>query len=236
MKLVKSAFIASVLAGVLGLAQADDKQVIQSQLNKVIPNAPEAQIVPSVVDGLYEVSVGPMVIYMSADGKYAFNGSLINLNTRENLTEKAKAEARTTAMSQIDESTMIVYPGKGDGKRFISVFTDIDCPYCHKMHSEIPALNEAGITVRYLAYPRSGVNSPSYYKAVSAWCADDPAKAMDAAMSGQGVDKKQCKNPVAEHMQHAQFFGVNGTPNIILDDGQMVPGYIPAAELIQAMK
>ena len=96
-------------------------------------------------------------------------------------------------------------------------------------------MNDAGITVRYMAYPRSGVNTPSYFKAVSAWCADDPAKAMDDAMAGKALPKKDCKNPVSMHMQQAQFFGVNGTPNLILDNGDMIPGYVPAKELIQLL-
>jgi len=234
MNVLKKSVMALLVTGLCsGAVFADEKQVIQAQLKKIIPNAPEADIQPSVIEGLYEVSVGPMVIYMSADGKYAFNGSLIDLDTRENLTELAKSKARNEAMAKIPESSMIVYPAKGEQKHFVTVFTDIDCPYCHKLHKEIPALNEAGITVRYLAYPRSGMNSPAYFKAVSAWCAKDPAKAMDDAMNGKGLEKKQCDNPVTMHMQQAQYFGVNGTPNIILDNGRLIPGYVPAKELIQ---
>ena len=211
------------------------QQKIQQQLQKIIPNAPQASIVESVIPGMFEVSVGPLIIYMSADGKYAFNGSLINLDTRENLTDLSKANARNEAMAKVPESSMIVYPANGKQKHVITVFSDIDCPYCHKLHKEIPEMNQAGITVRYMAYPRSGLNSPSYFKAVSAWCADNPAKAMDDAMLGKTLPKKQCDNPVEMHMEQAQFFGVNGTPNIILDDGNMIPGYVPAKELVQIL-
>ena len=211
------------------------KQVIQQQLLTIIPNAPQANIQPSVIPGMFEVAVGPLVIYMSADGKYAFNGSLINLETRENLTDIAKAKARIEAMAKVPESSMILYPAKGEQKHFVTVFSDIDCPYCHKLHKEIPAMNEAGITVRYMAYPRSGINSPSYFKAVSVWCADDPKKAMDDSMTGRPVPKKQCENPVAMHMKQAQYFGVNGTPNLILDNGNMIPGYVSAKELIKEL-
>lgn len=211
------------------------KQVIQQQLLTIIPNAPQANIQPSVIPGMFEVAVGPLVIYMSEDGKYAFNGSLIDLETRENLTDMAKAKARNEAMAKVPESSMILYPAKGKQKHVVTVFSDIDCPYCHKLHKEIPAMNDAGITVRYMAYPRSGVNTPSYFKAVSAWCADDPAKAMDDAMAGKSLPKKECTNPVSMHMQQAQYFGVNGTPNLILDNGDMIPGYVPAKELIQLL-
>lgn len=234
MNVVKKSVMALLVTGLFSSAVlADEKKVIQAQLQKIIPNAPQADIQPSVIKGLYEVSVGPLVIYMSADGKYAFNGSLINLDTRENLTDIAKSKARTEAMAKIPESSMIVYPAKGEQKHFVTVFTDIDCPYCHKLHKEIPELNEAGISVRYLAYPRAGMNSPAYFKAVSAWCAKDPAKAMDDAMAGKSLEKTQCENPVAKHMQQAQYFGVNGTPNIVLDNGRLIPGYVPAKELIQ---
>jgi len=234
--LKKSAIALGLATMFSSVATADDKQVIQAQLNKIIPNAPQAQIEPSVVSGLYEVSVGPMVIYMTADGQYVFNGSLINLETRENLTDTAKSEARKEAMSKVAIDSMIVYPAKGDEKHHITVFTDIDCPYCHKMHKEIPALNEAGITVRYLSYPRAGMGSPSYKKAVSVWCSDKPAEQMNLAMKGQAIEPKNCKNPVAEHMQQAQVFGVNGTPNIILDNGAMLPGYVPAKEVIKILQ
>jgi len=211
------------------------KKVIQEQLLKIIPNAPQADIEPSVISGMYEVAVGPLVIYMSADGKYAFNGSLIDLETRQNLTDIAKAKARNAAMAKIPESSMILYPAKGEQKHVVTVFTDIDCPYCHKLHNEVPEMNDAGITVRYMAYPRSGADTPSYFKAVSAWCADDPAKAMNDAMAGKALPKKVCDNPVKMHLQQAQYFGVNGTPNLILDNGNLIPGYVPAKELIQLL-
>jgi thiol:disulfide interchange protein DsbC len=224
------------ISGVALAGPAEDKQVIQAQLKQIIPDAPPAQIEPSVIQGLYEVSVGPMVLYMTADGKYAFNGSLIDLETRENLTEAAKAEARKAQMAKVPQESMIVYPAKGDVKHTITVFSDIDCPYCHKLHKEIPALNEAGVTVRYLAYPRSGINTPSYHKAVSVWCSEDPAKRMDDAMIGKAVPPKRCDNPVADHMRLAREFGVNGTPNIILERGDLLPGYVPAQELIQLLR
>ncbi|MDG6777450.1 DsbC family protein [Thiomicrorhabdus sp. zzn3] len=232
---MKKGILSLSLVTLSSMAIADDKQAIQAQLKKIIPDAPEAVIEQSVVPGLYQVMVGPMVVYMTADGKYAFNGSLINLETRENLTDMAKANARKAALAKVPVETMIEYKAKGTEKHTVTVFSDIDCPYCHKLHKEIPALNEAGVTVRYLSYPRAGMRSPSYFKAVSVWCSDDPAKAMDEAMSGKAVPKKQCDNPVAEHMQQAQFFGVNGTPNIILDNGHVIPGYVPAKELIQML-
>lgn len=226
----------------LAIAQvsAQTQSSIQAQLQKMIPNAPQAEITKTPVDGLYQVALGMQIVYMSADGKFLLNGSLIDLERDTNLTKAASSTMRKQAMQKISESSMVVYPAKGSngGKdsRYMTVFTDIDCPYCSKLHKEIPVLNEAGITVRYLAYPRSGIGSNSYKKAVSVWCSDTPAKTMDAAMNKQSIETKTCDNPVKQHMVEAQRFGVNGTPNIVLDNGELLPGYVPAQELIKIFK
>ena len=212
-----------------------DTTAIKDQLKALLPNAPDAIVTETPVEGLYQVQVGMTVVYMSADGKYLLNGNLIEMESRNNLTDLAKSNARQSAMQNIPESSMIVYPAKGKQKHFVTVFSDIDCPFCSKLHKEIPALNAAGITVRYLGYPRSGMGSPSYHKAVSVWCAEDNAKAMDDAMLGKAVEKKVCVNPVRDHMMEAKRFEVNGTPNIILENGELLPGYVPAKELIKIL-
>ena len=206
---------------------------IEKKLQEIIPGAPPAKIKKSVIPDLYEVAVGSKILYMSADAKYVVSGNIIDLKNRENLTETAASKIRKVALAKIDVKSMIVYPADGKPKKVITIFSDIDCPYCRKMHKEIPELNASGIEVRYLAYPRAGIGSPSYNKAVSAWCADDPAKAMDDAMLYGKVNPKKCdNNPVVDHMKEAQFFGVNGTPNIVLESGELIPGYVPAKELL----
>lgn len=220
----------------MNMAIADETtDKIQKKLNEIIPSAPTAQISESPVEGLYQVIVGPNVIYMTADTEFLFNGNLIDLATRENLTESAKNEARKQTLEAIPTESMIEFPAKGDTKATITVFTDIDCPYCKKFHKDIPKLNKEGITVRYLAFPRSGVDTPSYKKMVSVWCADDKAKSLDDAKKGTDPVTKTCDNPVKNHMAQAQLFGINGTPTIIFEDGNMVPGYVPAEELIPAL-
>lgn len=210
---------------------------IEQKLKEVIPGAPAAKITKSVIPDLYEVVLGSKILYMTADAKYVVSGSIVDLNTRENLTESSANKIRKAALEKIDVDSMIVYPAKGVAKTTVTIFSDIDCPYCHKMHKEIPQLNAAGIEVRYLSYPRAGVGSPSYKKAVATWCADNPSKAMDDAMLNGLVASKQCQdNPVIEHMKQAQFFGVNGTPNLILETGEVIPGYVPAKELIKMLE
>jgi thiol:disulfide interchange protein DsbC len=226
----------SLVSSIAMNVSAADTTAIEAQLKTLLPNAPEAVITATPIEGFYQIQVGMTVVYMSRDGKYLLNGNLIELETRENLTDLAKSVARQSAMQKISESSMIVYPAKGKQTHFITVFSDIDCPYCAKLHKEIPALNEAGITVRYLGYPRSGMGSPSYHKAVSVWCAKDSLKAMDSAMLGKPVENKVCVNPVRDHMMQAKYFEVNGTPNIILDNGDLLPGYVPAKELIKIIK
>ncbi|WP_052501552.1 DsbC family protein [Thiomicrospira microaerophila] len=208
---------------------------IQQKLNQVIPSAPSAQITKSQVDGLYQVVLGPNVIYITADAQYLFNGNLIDLNTRDNLTEIAKDQARAQALAEIDAATMISFKAKGEEKRTITIFTDIDCPFCKRFHNEVEELNKNGITVRYLAFPRSGPNTPSYHKMVSVWCDKDPVKAMDDAKNGLDPKNQRCENPVQMHMMHAQQFGITGTPTMIVDDGSMIPGYVEAKELIPAL-
>ncbi|MDG4811889.1 DsbC family protein [Hydrogenovibrio sp. 3SP14C1] len=212
-----------------------DEETIQKKLNQLIPNALAANIKESVIPNLYEVSLGAKIIYMSGDGQYIVNGNIVNLDTRENLTEKALSKVRKTALDKLSANSMIVYSAKGSKKRTITVFSDIDCPYCRKLHKEIPALNQAGIEVRYMAYPRAGVGSDAYKKAVSVWCAEDSAKAMDDAMTKGQVVSKTCQNPVQKHMKQAEMFGVTGTPNIVFDSGKMIPGYAPAKELIKLL-
>lgn len=208
---------------------------IQKKLNQLIPNAPAANIKESVIPNLYEVSLGGKIIYMSSDGQYIVNGHIIDLDTRENLTEQALNKTRKTTLDRLSASSMIVYPAQGQKKRTITVFSDIDCPYCRKLHKEIPVLNQAGIEVRYMAYPRAGIGSEAYKKAVSVWCAQDSAKAMDKAMTNGHVTSKTCQNPVQKHMQQAEMFGVTGTPYILFDSGKMIPGYAPAKELIKLL-
>ena len=214
----------------------DQLSAIKSQLQNMLTNASDAVITPTPISGVYQIQVGMTVVYMSQDGQYLLNGSLVELKSLENLTEKAKAGTRKEMMAAVPASSMIIYPAKGGEEHFLTVFTDIDCAFCGKLHKEIPALNKAGITVRYISYPRTGLGSPSYHKAVSVWCAKYPAEEMNRAMRREKIEKRNCVNPVKDHLMYARRFEVNGTPNIVLDNGEMLPGYVPAKELIKIFK
>ena len=120
-------------------------------------------------------------------------------------------------------------------KHFVSVFTDIDCGYCRKLHSEIDQYLAQGITVRYLFFPRAGKGSDSYAKAISVWCADDRQKALTDAKKGDSLAKKTCDNPVDQHMELGEAFGMSGTPMIVTEKGNVLPGYVPAAQLAKIL-
>lgn len=191
-------------------------------------------VAESPLNGLYEVIIGPYVVYVSADGNYLMRGEMIDLNNRRNLTAPVRNRARANVINDIDESGMIVFSAQRP-KHVVTVFTDVDCGYCAKLHREIDDYLAAGITVRYVAFPRAGVPSDSYHKMVSVWCADDPHKSMGDAKARRPVPPKKCSNPVATHYKTGQLLGVRGTPTIVMDNGDVVPGYMPAKKLADAI-
>lgn len=183
--------------------------------------------------GLYIVTLaGGPVLHVSQDGKYFVAGDLYRVEggLLENETEKAKL----AKVESIPESDMIVYKAV-DEKAHITVFTDVDCVYCRMLHKEVAQLNASGVTVRYLAYPRSGVGSESYQKMVSVWCSDDPKEWLNDAKLGKSIPVNKCVNPVADQYNLGNEVGVRGTPSIILGDGTLLPGYLPAAQLVERL-
>ncbi len=188
-------------------------------------------ITETAIDGLYQVVVPPKVFYMSTDGRFVLTGDLIDLKEKVNLSQDVRIKARVDALENLGENSMITFAPK-KVKHTITVFTDIDCGYCRKLHNEMAEYNKRGIKVRYLAYPRAGIGSDSYKKAVSVWCAKDKAKAMTRAKQGEEVEARTCDNPVEKHFILGQELGVNGTPALMLENGQIFPGYAPADKLI----
>ena len=206
------------------------------KIKPLIGSAPDA-IKTTPVPGVFEASFGTELLYVSADGRYVFSGDLIDAQTKTSLSETARASGRKNLMGKIDASKTIEFKAKGDEKYVLYAFTDVDCPYCVKLHKEVPALNEKGVTVRYLAYPRAGVGSPSYKKMVNVWCADDKAAALNALKNdGKAAPDKECTNPVADDYELGQKLGVDGTPALLTADGTMIPGYRPADQLVHMLE
>ncbi len=208
---------------------------LKAKLVKLLHGEEPSSITESPVKGLYQVVYGTDIFYIHEDGKYLLQGDLIDVDTRTNLTSEAKSNGRKEVMKAVTDDKTIIFAPKEKAKHTITVFTDIDCPYCRKMHSQIKGYNDAGIAIRYMLYPRAGVDSPSYDKAVNVWCADDPKDAMTKSKKGEDVEAKTCDNPIKEHMAIAHKLGVTGTPAIVLENGQLMPGYLPPKDLSKAL-
>ena len=192
----------------------------------------------SPIPGLRTVEIdNGMTLHVTEDGSHAIAGVLYAL-TEDGPVEPwaARRVARRLALlADVSMEQMIVFAPGGETKAVLNVFTDPDCGYCRKLHADVPELNAYGIEVRYLAFPRTGIGSETYDKMVSAWCSDNPRDAMTNLKRGRRIPSKTCDNPVAEHYEIGQRLGVQGTPTIITDDGELIGGYVPAAELAQGL-
>ena len=202
---------------------------LKERYRAVFNNEPD-EITESLIPNVYQLRQGTKVVYISADGKYFLKGDMIDADTRENLTEVAKRSVRKEMLHKQDNKP-IEFKAK-DEKHVLTVFTDIDCPYCVKLHREVPALNEKGITIKYLMFPRAGIGSASFKKTVSVWCADDNRQALTDAKDRKAVDDRTCENPVTAQYFLGQKVGVTGTPALITSSGRLIPGYMPAEKLL----
>jgi thiol:disulfide interchange protein DsbC len=218
----------------LPFAHADDA-VIRKALQKSMPTAKIESIKPSEIKGLQEVVLGSSIYYVSDDGKYLLQGRLVDIASRTDLTEQKLGATRKAALEKMGVDNMIVFKPK-IGKYKVYIFTDIDCGYCRKLHSEIDQYLAQGITIQYLFFPRAGKGSDSYNKAVSVWCAKDRNAALTAAKKDEKLESKTCDNPVDKHMQLATEFEVKGTPMIVTEQGNIYPGYLPAKQLVEALQ
>jgi thiol:disulfide interchange protein DsbC len=227
-------FILSLACLVMPLsatAGEQEEQQIKAELVRAFPELKSAIVKPSPVSGMYEVEFDSKIFYTTSDGKYLFMGDVMDLRAQSNITEVRRAAIRKRLLDEVGEKNMLVI-GPDKPKRTVTVFTDVDCGYCAKFHLDVPALNKQGVKVRYLFYPRTGIGSESYKRAVAVWCAKDRAEAIGIAKAGGKVDMKTCTNPVESHFQLGQRLDIGGTPAIFLDDGKVLPGYVPAPRLL----
>ena len=226
------AFCVRMLAGLVQAADVDQAtdERIRSSLGALLPGLQPDGVRATPVDNLFEVTFGTRVVYVTGDGRFLVQGKVIDLETRTEITEQRLSELKMAALAEVGEDRMIIY-GPEDAKHTVTVFTDIDCGFCRKLHADMPEYNKQDIRMRYLFYPRAGLGSESYDKAVSVWCADDRKAAMDTAKAGGAVPAKTCENPVAEHHALGQAMQLQGTPALLLEGGQMVPGYVPPDKL-----
>ena len=199
---------------------------------------PQAQIdviKAAPMSGMFEAVVAGTPMYFSADGSYVIQGQLMETKTRRNLSELGMAGRRVAQLKAVDLKKAIVFsPSSATAKHRIKVFTDVDCGYCRKLHSEMDRYNALGIEVQYLFFPRAGTSSPAADTAQSVYCAKDQRAAMTAAQSGQTIAPAHCPNPIQAHFDLGLRLGVGnvGTPSIFLENGELLPGYVPAEQLL----
>ncbi|MEM7082089.1 MAG: DsbC family protein [Pseudomonadota bacterium] len=222
-----------VLALVLCSTPTTASDAIRAAVEKRQPNAQDVTIRPTPIPGVSEVSIGMQVLYMSEDGAFALAGPLLSLADGANLTEQRLAQARQAAL---DRSTVSMFHYPADTpKHSVTVFTDIDCPHCRRFHNEVPAMQAAGIDIRYVLLPRAGKGSASYQKSINAACAADPEASITRAMTGKQPAEATCSHPIDGHLALSRALNVSSTPSIVMDDGQLILGYHNAERLLKVI-
>lgn len=186
---------------------------------------------PSAVDGLYEVSSGTEVGYVSADGRFYVAGDVFDMDTKQNITEERRRQGRLALLAGVADADAIIFAPKTPARHTVTVFTDVDCVHCRRLHSDVGELNRLGIRVRYLMYPRGGPGTDSWKQAEAVWCSADRKDALTRAKRGEEIKAGSCETPIAAQYQLGQDIGVTGTPGIVTDTGDFLAGYASAAHL-----
>lgn len=232
MKKLLSLMVAGALS--LGTAMADEAQARAALEQKL--GIPASELSAAPIEGFFQVVTPQGMLYISEDGRRLLHGSIYDVeNGMMNLTELAMGSVRKAKLEAF-EKDMIVFPAKNE-KHVVTVFTDISCGYCRKLHDDMAKYNEKGITIRYLAFPRGGQGTAAWTEMEHVWCAEDPKKALTLAKaSGKSGSNKTCDAHIAEQYALGGTFGVNGTPALVLESGAMVPGYLPPDRLLMALE
>jgi len=212
---------------------------LTNRLGKLVPQAAIGTPEKLPIPGVFQVQVGRRYVYVTDDGRYAFVGDLLDLENGTNLTSIRRGQDTLAIMSAFPQTNMVVYPANGDELAVITVFTDTSCPYCRKFHAELSQLQRAGVTVRYIAFPRAGTQGEAYQTMRRVWCADDRRKAMNRA-KGDGLPSSGAEDCAAASAVDAGYqlglrVGIRGTPAIVLPNGNVQPGYLPSPQLLTAL-
>ena len=222
---------------ILTLNAKSDEQLISSKINEVLPEGMSVQSVKkSQLENIYIVDIGDLQpIYASKNGEFFFYGELyaINQNRLKNTTkDEINLKRKSILDLALTKSDFISFKSNNE-KYKVTIFTDVDCGYCRKFHNEINDFNNLGITVNYVAFPRSGLASDSYNKVVTAWCSADPKDTLTKMKQGEDLQISLCQDhPVEKHFLLGQKIGITGTPAIIKSNGELLPGYLPPEELL----
>jgi thiol:disulfide interchange protein DsbC len=211
---------------------ADVRARVVSKLHDASPS----DVAASPIPGVYEVTMGGLIAYVSADGKYLFSGNIYDLDTQTNLTASRRNSARAKALASVREDQMIIFSPENP-KMTVTVFTDVDCGYCRKFHSQIAEINKAGVRVRYMLFPRTGPGTESWAKAEAVWCSADRKDALTRAKRGEPVKAKNCGDKVLKaDYNMGDDLGVEGTPAVFTQSGDYIGGYLTPEQLVQAIR
>lgn len=216
-------------------AQGKPEDVIAASLKTLNAEIRVDSVRPAPIAGLYEVTLAGQVVYVSADGKYLVQGMIMDIPGKVDLTEQRRSELRRDLLASAPVSQRIVFKPKGEAKHHVVVFTDIDCGYCRELHKHMGEYNERGIQIEYMLFPRAGVGSESYRKAVASWCAKDQQGTLTRAKGGEDPGNATCINPVEAQYNLGQQMGVTGTPTLVFPDGSVAPGYVTPDQLEQRL-
>lgn len=236
--LIFCSLLAVSLMGSATVFAAEDAELeeVRAKINSMFEQIGPENVTKSPIDGWYTVHKGAVIAYISSDGRYLLQGDMIDLDSQVNLTEQTRNTVRHEVMSSLSDDQAIVFSPE-EVKYRVTVFTDVDCTYCRKLHSEIDEYMAAGIEVRYLLYPRSGPASRSWNTSEDVWCARDRNSALTAAKLGREFEAPKCDaSIITDHYMLGQDVGLTGTPAIVFDDGTLVSGYLPPATLASRLQ
>jgi thiol:disulfide interchange protein DsbC len=224
----------------LTTANADTKDeqafdAVEAKIRALVPNAKTIAISETPIEGILQVQINSDIVYVTTDGQYLLQGQIMDIDTRENITDQAKSGIRLGLLTDLKPDDQIIFAPEHP-KYDLLVFTDIDCGYCRKLHSQIKEYNDEGIAIHYMAFPRAGIGSDSYDKFVSVWCADDQKEALTLAKNGTDPLPMKCPNPIADQYELGREVGVTGTPALVTTDGTLIPGYMPPAQLRERLE
>lgn len=225
------AVLALVVAAPFAQAADVNEANVRAAVQKLVPTAKIDKVEASPIPGYAQAIVGSQLVYVSNDGRYILQGTLYDADAKLDLTAARMSREHVSKLEAYPEAQRIVFAPAGKPKYKVTVFTDIDCGYCRKMHSHIAEYNERGIQVDYLFFPRSGPGTPSFDKAVSVWCAKDRKGAFTSAKAGQDPSPLKCDNPIAQEYQLGMTVGVDGTPAVYAPDGSKIGGYLTPDQL-----
>lgn len=236
MSRIKPIFLSLLAIALMGSSHtlaAEDPALeeVRAKIDGMFEEISPEHVNRSPVDGWYTIQKDSIVAYVSADGRYLLQGDMIDLDLQVNLSDQARNDGRRKLIASVSDDQAIVFSPE-DIKHSVTVFTDVDCTYCRKLHSQIDDYLSAGIEIRYMLYPRNGPSSQSWATSESVWCARDRGNALTAAKQDRDFDSAQCDaSEITRHYMLGRNIGLTGTPAIVFEDGSLLSGYLPPAEL-----